>query len=152
MIIHGDLPLVTNANLTELIASHSAAQQMANGSAITIATDEHAQGSNCLIIKSGLEFVFAYGEKSLQRHESEAKKRHLTFQQCQIHGIACDIDYPDDLLNVIKNTDELCARKTKEYLVISGIDKRFETSTLNQIRNSQGSVLNEQEQALGQVG
>jgi 2-phospho-L-lactate guanylyltransferase len=133
MIIHGDLPLVTEANLSELIGCHHALATPG----VTVATDEHAQGSNCLILPAKSDFSFAYGQQSLPRHQIEAVAQGLNFQQCQIHGIACDIDYPQDLLNVLKNTDPLCAVLTKGYLEDSGISARFASSTLTQIRDSQ---------------
>jgi len=67
------------------------------GPGVTIVTDHRARGTNVLVVPTGLDFRFAYGPDSAQRHEFEARRL----------GVAClvvtdspwrfDVDEPSDL-------------------------------------------------------
>jgi 2-phospho-L-lactate guanylyltransferase len=48
---------------------------------ITLYSDHHREGTNVLVLPSGLDFTFQYGPNSLQRHREEAVRLH---QKCTV--------------------------------------------------------------------
>ncbi len=91
VIIAGDLPLVTSAEL----------EQLALGSDIAIATDRHGTGTNALAIPlpQGADFAFAFGPDSYALHRTEAARLGLTVTEVQGNGLARDVDEPADLVD-----------------------------------------------------
>ena len=90
MIVHSDLPLPNN--LRELLVSTIASNT------VTIVPDRHRDGTNVLIIPSGVDFHCHYGAQSFPAHMAEANKLGLSLQIIEDDELALDIDTPDDLL------------------------------------------------------
>lgn len=44
---------------------------------VTVVTDHHGTGTNVLILPTGLDFTFAYGSNSAQRHLEEASRLEM---------------------------------------------------------------------------
>jgi len=89
MIVHSDLPLPSR--LRELLSSTVASNT------VTIVPDRHRDGTNVLIIPSGVGFECHYGAKSFEAHTAEATKRGLPLHIVEDDELALDIDTPDDL-------------------------------------------------------
>ena len=89
MIVHSDLPLPSR--LRELLGSGVASNT------VTIVPDRHRDGTNVLIIPSGVGFTCHYGAKSFEAHTAEATKLGLPLQIVEDDELALDIDTPDDL-------------------------------------------------------
>ena len=89
MIVHSDLPLPRR--LRELLSSTVASNT------VTIVPDRHRDGTNVLIIPSGVGFTCHYGAKSFEAHTAEATKLGLPLQIVEDDELALDIDTPDDL-------------------------------------------------------
>ena len=89
MIVHSDLPLPSR--LRELLGS-----SVANNT-VTIVPDRHRDGTNVLIIPSGVGFTCHYGAKSFEAHKAEATKLGLPLHIVEDDELALDIDTPDDL-------------------------------------------------------
>jgi len=89
MIVHSDLPLPSR--LRELLSSTVASNT------VTIVPDRHRDGTNVLIIPSGVGFTCHYGAKSFEAHTAEATKRGLPLHIVEDDELALDIDTPDDL-------------------------------------------------------
>jgi 2-phospho-L-lactate guanylyltransferase len=85
LVVHGDLPLVTSADIEALID--------AAGKGIAIAPDRHRSGTNALAIADG-PFAFAFGEDSCRRHVAAAGDQAVLLDR---PGLSIDIDTPDDL-------------------------------------------------------
>jgi 2-phospho-L-lactate guanylyltransferase len=90
MIVHGDLPLPRR--LRELLDSNVASNT------VTIVPDRHRDGTNVLIIPSGVGFKCHYGAQSFEAHKAEAAKLGLAIEMVFDDELALDIDTPDDLL------------------------------------------------------
>jgi 2-phospho-L-lactate guanylyltransferase (CobY/MobA/RfbA family) len=90
MIVHGDLPLPHR--LRELLESTVASNT------VTIVPDRHRDGTNVLIIPSGVGFKCHYGAQSFEAHKAEATKLGLPLQIIIDDELALDIDTPDDLV------------------------------------------------------
>ena len=89
MIVHSDLPLPSR--LRELLGSGVASNT------VTIVPDRHRDGTNVLIIPSGVGFTCHYGAKSFEAHTAEATKLGLPLHIVEDDELALDIDTPDDL-------------------------------------------------------
>ena len=89
MIVHSDLPLPSR--LRELLGSSVASNT------VTIVPDRHRDGTNVLIIPSGVGFTCHYGAKSFEAHMAEASKLGLAIEIIEDDELALDIDTPDDL-------------------------------------------------------
>ena len=89
MIVHSDLPLPSR--LRELLGSGVASNT------VTIVPDRHRDGTNVLIIPSGVGFTCHYGAKSFEALTAEATKLGLPLQIVEDDELALDIDTPDDL-------------------------------------------------------
>ncbi len=89
MIVHGDLPLPNRLSvlLDSTVASNT----------VTIVPDRHRDGTNVLIIPSGVGFKCHYGAQSFAAHKAEATKLGLAIEIIEDDELALDIDTPDDL-------------------------------------------------------
>jgi len=85
LVIHADLPLVTPADIAQLL--------QAAGPAGAIAPDRHRDGTNALALPAQPDFSFAFGPASFQRH-LEAMPGAAIIAAA---GLALDIDTPADL-------------------------------------------------------
>jgi 2-phospho-L-lactate guanylyltransferase len=67
------------------------------GPGITIITDHHATGTNVLALPAHLDFHFAYGAGSAQRHREEAERLGLDCTVVTDSPWGFDVDEPGDL-------------------------------------------------------
>jgi len=117
MVIHGDLPLLTEQEISILIKSH----QQAKSPAITIAQDTAGQGSNCVLCTPASQMHFQYGVNSLLKHKAHAIKISASLQIINLAGAQCDIDTPADLITLVNHPLLVKTSQTKRYLDESGI-------------------------------
>lgn len=121
MVIHGDLPLVTTAEITRLITTHRNAKQPA----LTIAPDRHRDGTNCLICTPATAVNYCYGKSSLTKHVEQAEHIGALVQLVvDLPGASFDIDWPDDVLTLVNHPAIGSGKRTIEYLANSGIATR----------------------------
>lgn len=84
LIIHADLPLLTEADVLALL---NAAEQGA-----ALATDRTGQGTNALAIADGRPLDLCFGENSRARHCDQ----YPDMAVLQREGLMADLDTPDD--------------------------------------------------------
>jgi 2-phospho-L-lactate guanylyltransferase len=122
MTVHGDLPLISTEELQQLIDSH---MRLLDGEecAVTIAPDNHGTGSNVLLCTPPQVISFHYGENSFQKHGAEAARRGVTLNVETLPGLACDIDNPADLNELLETHQTL--KHSFRYLQDSGIAERL---------------------------
>lgn len=120
MVIHGDLPLISIAEITELITVHRSAEWPA----LTIASDRHRDGTNCLICTPASTIKYCYGNSSLIKHVQQAAKIGASVQLVDLPGISFDIDWPDDVLELMDQTKLATRKRTISYLNNSDIGAR----------------------------
>jgi len=87
----GDLPLVTAAEIGQLIAAHGPAP------AFTIAPAHDDLGSNAILMSPPDAVTLRFGEDSFFPHLAAARARGIEPCVLRLPGIAFDIDNPQDL-------------------------------------------------------
>lgn len=93
LILPADLPLLTQADIESLIASHKSCHQPC----ITITADRHNDGTNALLISPPGLISYAYGPGSFERHCALAHEKNATLQIVPNPNLALDLDTPKDL-------------------------------------------------------
>jgi 2-phospho-L-lactate guanylyltransferase len=66
-------------------------------SGITLVSDHHGEGTNVLVLPTGLCFHFAYGPGSLALHVQEAKRLGVDYRVVTDSPWRFDVDEPSDL-------------------------------------------------------
>jgi 2-phospho-L-lactate guanylyltransferase len=89
LVIHGDLPLVSQKELNRLV-------EAAPAQGILIAPDRHQSGTNVLWVAPPLIIPFAYGCDSFQKHQELANQVNCPLVIFQSETLGLDIDFPDD--------------------------------------------------------
>ena len=136
LVVHGDLPLLTREEISTLIATH----RRAGRPAVTIATDRHRKGSNCVVATPASALEFCYGADSLAAHSAQSETLGAQLTVLELTGAGCDIDRPADLLVCLQQS-EGGAGHTREYLRQSGIDRRLALMTADEANGaSAGSI------------
>lgn len=120
MVIHGDLPLISTAEITELITTHRNAKRPA----LTIAPDRHREGTNCLICTPASGINYCYGNSSLMKHVHQAAKIGASVHIVDLPGASFDIDWPEDVLELINQPKPSTGKRTISYLKNSEIGAR----------------------------
>lgn len=121
LVVHGDLPLLSSADITSFLSAHNNDEQMA----FTIAPDRRGTGTNLLAWRGLPQFTTHYGENSFQHHCAEARALNIEPVICNLSGACCDIDEPDDLSMLLSQSSEKCAVKTLAFLRNSGVAARL---------------------------
>jgi 2-phospho-L-lactate guanylyltransferase (CobY/MobA/RfbA family) len=85
IIVHGDL------------AAPEGLGTWKPGAGVTVITDRRGFGTNVLALPTGLEWNFAYGPESAERHVREAQRLALTVTTVRNSPWGWDIDEPNDL-------------------------------------------------------
>jgi 2-phospho-L-lactate guanylyltransferase len=91
LTVPGDIPLVTPAEITQLLAAHRAAP------AFTIAPSRDEQGSNAIVCSPPDAVPLRFGENSFLPHLRAAEAMGIRPTILRLPGIALDIDTPEDL-------------------------------------------------------
>lgn len=89
LVIHGDLPLVSQKELNRLVAA-------APDFGVLIAPDRHHKGTNVLWAAPPMIIPFAYGCESFQKHQELANNLKCPLVVFQSEPLGLDIDFPDD--------------------------------------------------------
>lgn len=121
LVAHGDLPLLTQAELDRFIQQHRSSVSPA----LSIAPDRRGGGSNMLCLPAASQFDFCYGENSFAAHCEHAVALGLEQQVYHAPGSACDIDELEDLLQLLLPDWKQRASSTLDYLNRSGIGLRL---------------------------
>lgn len=94
-VVHGDLPLLTAAELGQLLA-----ERTRSGADVVIAPDRRRDGTNVLVTAAGARPRFRYGPGSCEAHRDEAQAAGLTCCQVELPGAGLDVDQPADLIDL----------------------------------------------------
>jgi 2-phospho-L-lactate guanylyltransferase len=101
LIVFADLPLLTRADVTTLLAA-------ARDAGVALAPDHAGSGTNALSLALPTPFRFQFGPGSRARHMAEATRAGLSAVAIERAGLAFDLDEPADL-------EELRARAHPRY-------------------------------------
>ena len=109
LIVLGDLPLLTAAEVRALLAAGHAVTGCAR---IVLAPDRGGQGTNALWLQPPDALPFAFGAGSLARHRSLAYARGLEPALFRAPGTLFDVDLPADLAELRRRAlwQPRCAR------------------------------------------
>ncbi len=91
LTVPGDIPLVTAAEITQLLAAHRPAP------AFTIAPSRDERGSNAIICSPPNAVPLRFGEDSFFPHLRAAAACGICPTVLRLPGIALDVDTPEDL-------------------------------------------------------
>ena len=91
LTVPGDIPLVTPAEITQLLAEHRPAP------AFTIAPSRDERGSNAIICSPPDAVPLRFGEDSFFPHLRAAEACGIRPTVLRLPGIALDVDTPEDL-------------------------------------------------------
>lgn len=126
MVIHGDMPLVSAADLSDLIQGH----RRRGKPALTLVPDRWRKGTNCLISSSRTAIPPCFGKDSLSKHRQVAQQQGVPFRIAEIPSIMFDIDTPADLWELavrLGTVDGNLAANTRSF--VNSIDReRFRES------------------------
>ena len=124
LVVHSDLPMLSVAELEQLISQHNGMNGDKN---LSIVPDKNQQGSNCLLISPPTALPFCYGENSYSLHSAAAQANNIAIATVTLAGASCDIDYPEDIDALTVNENSLT------YKTLATIRKAsFETIVTNQ--------------------
>lgn len=104
LMVSSDLPLLQAQDLQCLAAASSAG-------AIAIAPDRARQGTNGISLHAAVDFDFAFGPNSFQRHLERVQQLDIASAIVERTGLAFDVDVPDDLteLRALELQNRQCA-------------------------------------------
>jgi 2-phospho-L-lactate guanylyltransferase len=91
LVLPGDIPLATPAELASLIESRG------SGPGVTLAPSHDSGGTNALLLAPPNAIAPRYGPGSYLQHMSQAMARHIDVNVLHLPGVARDIDEPADL-------------------------------------------------------
>ena len=120
LVVHGDLPMLHQYDISEFLRAHCNAAEHA----VTMACDRRRRGTNLLAWRPLQNFSAQYGIDSLQRHCHQAHTLGATPTVCDLPGARCDIDEPEDLALLLQNNRRDIAINTRNFLMASGVAER----------------------------
>jgi 2-phospho-L-lactate/phosphoenolpyruvate guanylyltransferase len=123
LTLPGDLPLVTTAEIEQLIAAHGPSP------AFTIAPAHDDLGSNAILMSPPRAVPLRFGEDSFFPHLAAARAQGIEPRVIRLPGIAFDIDNPQDLLHFLQlgsrtRAGTLIAEHADEFLPARGEEVR----------------------------
>ena len=104
LTVPGDIPLVTPAEITQVLDAHRAAP------AFTIAPSRDEQGSNAIICSPPDAVPLRFGENSFFPHLRAAEAYGIEPTVLRLPGIALDLDTPEDLADFARLPSRTRAR------------------------------------------
>ena len=128
MIIHGDLPLLTTAEIKILLRQHETSPLKQK---FTIVPDRERLGSNCMLCSPPLLIPFQYGYNSFEKHCEAANQKLVQAQVLELPGLGLDVDYPEDLLAMINALGQESKSHTAKFLIDNDMAERLQGAITN---------------------
>jgi 2-phospho-L-lactate/phosphoenolpyruvate guanylyltransferase len=100
VVLHGDLPNLTPADVEALISALPAA-----GPGVAIAPDRGGSGTNGLVLRPPGVIAFRFGTGSFVAHLEEVERARVPLVAVNRGGLAFDLDTPADLARWIELGD-----------------------------------------------
>jgi len=104
LTLPGDIPLVTPAEIAQLLAAHPPAPSF------TIVPSHDEQGSNAVACSPPGAVPLRFGENSFYPHLRAAEARGIRPTVLHLPGIALDIDNPEDVVSFMRIASPTRAR------------------------------------------
>ena len=106
LIIHADLPLLTHADVDNLV-------RRAGNCSLALLPSKDGMGTNAILMRSPNMIQLAFGRRSFLRHEVYARKMKIPFRVISIPGVAFDIDNEKDFDELVK---QCYNRQTRRFM------------------------------------
>ena len=116
LTLPGDVPLVTAAEIREVLAAHGGARS------VTLVPARDRRGTNCAACSPPTVIPLRFGEASFSPHVEAARACGVAPRVLALPGLGLDIDTPDDLEMLLHRP---AATRTHAVLAASGITARF---------------------------
>ena len=113
MIVHGDLPLLTNDEVNEAIREHRD---------ITLLPDSHEIGTNCIIATPPNAMTYQFDGRSFKPHTALARAAGFEPRIVRLPGFALDIDTIDGLRSFAALESDT---RSGRYLLETGVASRL---------------------------
>jgi len=120
LVLHGDLPLLTAADISSALDC----QRASNG--LVVGCDRHGTGTNLLAFNRASVPQFCFGVDSCARHLASARSTGVPAQVLQKPGIGLDVDEPGDLALLMTSLDGEGSGHTRALLRAAGLGARVE--------------------------
>jgi 2-phospho-L-lactate guanylyltransferase len=91
LIVPSDLPLLTREDVFEMVSAASFPP------VVVIAPDRRNDGTNALLISPIGLIDYQFGEKSFEKHKSQALSKEIKVHEVRNISIGLDLDLPEDL-------------------------------------------------------
>ena len=117
--VPGDVPLVSEAEIRQVLDAHGPAPAM------TIVPARDRRGSNCVVCSPPEAVPLRFGDDSFFPHLAAARARGLEPKVVVLPGLGLDIDTPDDLAQLVHRPP---SSRAQDYLSASGIAARLAIS------------------------
>ena len=95
-----DIPLVSESEFQQIAIDHASHQ------GLTIVPSHDFKGTNCMLLSPPNILPFCFGIDSYAEHIQQGIKLNLSCQSKHFHGIALDIDNPNDLKTLVVATQK----------------------------------------------
>ena len=95
LIMHADLPRINEFDLQILANSYSSKK-------VSIVSDLHKQGTNCLMFNASINFQLKFGLDSYNLFQHEFKYNDINYQDINIESLQDDLDSEEDYFKLIK--------------------------------------------------
>ena len=119
MILHGDLPLLEQSDISAVIAAQAA------GGGVVIGTDRAGTGTNLLAFGGTSRPRLNFGSDSCRRHQ-QAVTPGTPVQVLHRVGIGLDVDEPQDILLLLEGLGDLrSTSKTAALLTDTPLGRRL---------------------------
>jgi 2-phospho-L-lactate guanylyltransferase len=120
LVLHGDLPLLTAADVSAALQL----QRVTGG--LVIGCDRHGTGTNLLAFDAGSAVPFCFGPDSCVGHQAAARAAAIPVAVLQRRGIALDVDQARDLAALLDGPALPAAGRTAALLCGAGIGARLD--------------------------
>ncbi len=122
MVVHSDLPLLTAAELGQLLDAWRAADVD-----LLISPDRHRDGTNILLLSSRCALEFHYGVGSCQAHLDAAAEAGLRAELQPLAGAGLDVDQPSDLIDLwqLAQSGGPLGEHTRRFLAGNDVHRRL---------------------------
>ena len=120
LVLHADLPLLTAADISSVLAARQSIEGLVVGS------DRHGSGTNVLCFDAASLPVFCFGEGSCDRHLAAARAGGIPATVVSTPGVGLDVDEPQDLEVLLGRLQRSAAGRTAALLQDTGLGARIE--------------------------
>ena len=119
VVLHGDLPLLCDADISEILF------RQREGGGLVIGCDRAGTGTNMLAFDRQSVPEFCFGEDSCRKHLAAAASRGIPARVLRREGAGFDVDDPADLAALLPRLSRIPGRQTAKLLMSATLNERI---------------------------